>query len=298
MQLGMKPAAVSMRAIVLALAMTTVAAQAADVPARVLLLQAPAWLERNGQRAPLTARTQLANGDRIVTGDAARAVLRLAEGSIVKLGADATLALDDMKVPETESDVFEGLLDVLKGAFRFTTQLADRKRNVRARVGTATIGIRGTDVWGKNERERDFVVLLEGAIEIERDGQTTSVTEPLSLYMAPTGQAAEPVAPVDPDDLAVWAQETEPQEGAGLISESGLVVLQLASYTARTSAEAMQTRLATDGYATDITGATVAGNQWWRLALPGFDSRDDALAVAARLTRIYGFTSPWLAASE
>ena len=75
-----------------------------------------------------------------------------------------------------------------RGAFRFTTSVLGRQREIRARVGTATIGIRGTDVWGKHEDSRDFVVLLEGQIEIERDGRSVAMSEPLSLFMAPAGQ--------------------------------------------------------------------------------------------------------------
>jgi hypothetical protein len=44
--------------------------------------------------------------------------------------------------------LFEGLLDVVKGAFRFTTTLLSRahRRRVDVRIANVTAGIRGTDV--------------------------------------------------------------------------------------------------------------------------------------------------------
>jgi hypothetical protein len=46
---------------------------------------------------------------------------------------------------------------------------------VSIRVGTATIGIRGTDVWGKTDKDGDLVALLEGRIDITRAGQVTEM---------------------------------------------------------------------------------------------------------------------------
>jgi hypothetical protein len=56
-----------------------------------------------------------------------------------------------------ENGLFTAALDVSKGAFRLTTdifQKFQRQRAINVRTGTVTIGIRGTDVWGRsNERE-------------------------------------------------------------------------------------------------------------------------------------------------
>ena len=140
------------------------------VPAVVQVLQAPAWRVHDGHRTALAVSQELVSGDRVVTGVGARARLRLAEGSTVKLGENAELALKDMVVPATDDGVFTGFLDVVKGAFRFTTTVVGRHRELKAQLRSATIGIRGTDVWGKTEETRDFVVLLEGKVAIERDG--------------------------------------------------------------------------------------------------------------------------------
>ena len=40
------------------------------------------------------------------------------------------------------------------------------ERDVRVKVNAVTAGIRGTDVWGKSESDRDIVCLLEGRIDV------------------------------------------------------------------------------------------------------------------------------------
>ena len=54
-------------------------------------------------------------------------------------------------------DVVTASLDVLSGAFRFTTQALTKfrgERDVKVRIVKITAGIRGTDLWGKRTRPR------------------------------------------------------------------------------------------------------------------------------------------------
>ena len=274
--------------------LAAIAGDALAAPATVRLLQAPAWRERDGARNPLHIGMPLEAGDIVHTGHRARAILSLEEGSIVKLGENAHLDLRELIPPEQETGVFEGFLDVVRGAFRFTTTLATRKRNIRARVRTATIGIRGTDVWGKTEEARDFVVLLEGEISIERDGETYELDEPLSLFMAPRGQPVEPIGPVDGDELAVWAQETEPQLEEGVVSGEGHFVLNLASFTEEAAAAQLAKRLAAAGYAADVERVTVNDQDWHRITISGYDSVADAASVSEALSEQFKLLSPWI----
>ena len=111
--------------------------------ATVAVVQMPAWLERGGQTQPLAIGTTLKNGDRIRTGADARVYLTLAEGSTVKLGENASLGLYSRSLKPASS--FKGALDVLAGAFRFTTQATQRLRSQRElsiRIGTAIFGER------------------------------------------------------------------------------------------------------------------------------------------------------------
>ncbi|MEQ8659660.1 MAG: hypothetical protein RLW62_02465, partial [Gammaproteobacteria bacterium] len=75
-----------MRGLILAAVLWAPVLVGAATPATVRLLQAPAWLERDGVRAPLRLGAELGSGDRIATGPRARVILTLEEGSLVKLG--------------------------------------------------------------------------------------------------------------------------------------------------------------------------------------------------------------------
>ena len=125
-------------------------------------VQVPAWRVRGDNTEALAPGMDIQNGDQVRTGPGARAYLKLAEGSTVKLGESAEMNFHSRSLKP--QSFFRGALDILTGAFRFTTAQAAklRKRDVAIRVGTATIGIRGTDVWGKSSGEQDLVMLIEG----------------------------------------------------------------------------------------------------------------------------------------
>src|SRR5262245_1841031 len=135
----------------LALAAAPAAAQTLTVEGVV----SPAWVERGSERVPLAAGMRLSDKDRVVTGPGSRLLLRLAEGSAVKLGENATLALDGLaqKQGGDSRKLVTAALDVVKGAFRFTTGIFDGPpagRDVRIKIRTVNAGIRGTDLWGKS----------------------------------------------------------------------------------------------------------------------------------------------------
>ena len=93
-------------------------------------VQMPAWVEHaSGARNPLAVGTALSDKDRTITGPGARALLRLADGSAIKLGENGVLGLDDVGQKKMQmKDVVTATLDVVSGAFRFTTLALNRFR--------------------------------------------------------------------------------------------------------------------------------------------------------------------------
>lgn len=192
----------------------------------------PAWAERaGGGREALAAGAVLRSGDRVLTGGGARALLRMPEGSAVKLGENASFGvsqLDDSG--RGAARVVSGLLDVAQGAFRFTTRLfgaPQARRDLNIRVVTVTAGIRGTDLWGKGAAERDVVCLIEGSIEVQHRDERFTMRDPLSFVVAGRDGTRQPVAPVAPAQLQEWATETEiaPASGASRRGGAGRVVV-------------------------------------------------------------------------
>ncbi|MGH8596217.1 MAG: FecR family protein, partial [Gammaproteobacteria bacterium] len=169
-----------MRHLILFLVFLIASGAHAAPSATVEVVQSPAWLDQGGRRVAVAPGAAMDSEARLVTGAQARLVIRLAEGSTVKLGENTRFSFRHAP----ESSLYKAALNVLVGAFRFTTTALGQgyRRDIRATVGTATIGIRGTDVWGKAADDRDFVVLIEGSIDIEREGQNVTMSTPQTIF--------------------------------------------------------------------------------------------------------------------
>ena len=282
-----------------ALAFVAAAAGAADAPKRaappavVEAVQMPAWVERAGGRVPLAPGMALQAADELRTGANARLLLKLAEGSSVKLGENARLRLAAI---ETRKDnVFVSAMNVLQGAFRFTTDVLARarKREVNITVATVTAGIRGTDLWGKAAADRDIVCLIEGRIEVQREGDPAfAMDQPLSFYIAPRGKPALPVAPVQPEQLKQWAQETEVQAGQGAARRGGRWKVVLASGESENEVLAVYQAVRAAGYAAELDARRAQGRRAYDVRIAQLPSRDEAEALAAALSGKFGVASP------
>ncbi len=264
------------------LALLSAPAFAAAV-ATVEAVQSPAWRDRGGLSVPLAAGMELASGDVVRTGAGARAYLMLAEGSRVKLGETARFALHTRSMQPEKA--FRGALDVLAGAFRYTTsKLAKGKsREVSIRVGTATIGIRGTDVWGKTDKDGDLVALLEGHIEITRSGQVTDMAQPMSYYDAPAAKAAE-VKPLDAETFVKLARQTDILAGDGASRVKGKWRVLAGSAGTEAAALEIYDQARDAGFAARIKPREAEGDAWsYEVVLTGFASATEAEVAAARL---------------
>ena len=253
---------------------------------QVEAVQSPAWVERDEQRLPLLPGQELKNRDRVVTGPEARVLLRLSEGSAVKLGENASLRVDALGV--REGGVFTAALDVARGAFRFTTGVFTRfqnKRAVNVRIATVTAGIRGTDLWGSSDAERDLVCLIEGRITVTHpEAEPVAMSEPLSFYVAPKGQAPQPVASVDPAQLAVWATQTELRSEGATFRRNGRWAVQVGVEDSEAGALALYDRIRAAGYPARIRPQAAGGGAYrYALQVPQLTSRAGAEALAVRL---------------
>lgn len=250
--------------------------------ATVEAVQMPAWLSRDGRSQPLAPGQELKNGDLVSTGEGARATLRLAEGSAVKLGQSARMTFYSRSADPAR--YFRGALDIATGAFRYTTGLLRRAagRDLSVRVGTATIGIRGTDVWGRSSDQEDLVCLLEGQVEIQHQGQLTTLDRPLAFFVAPKGQPANPVGQVEPEKVQRWARETEIEAGDGALRRGGRWSLQVGSTAGQAEVLARYDQLQAAGYPARLRPLPAGDGGWgYAVLLTGFPSEQEAV-IAAR----------------
>ena len=266
-------------------AMLALAAQARAAPQAVVdAVQAPAWRDREGRVEPLAPGMALQSRDRIRTGEGSRVYLKLADGSTVKLGENGVLLAE--RLGPSEKQFYSAALDVAKGAFRFTTDKLRKlsRRDISIRVATVTAGIRGTDIWGKTEPERDFVCLLEGRITVShQDGDSREMSEPLSFYVAPRGQPPKGIEKADPETVKKWAAETEIRSGAGALRRGGQWKLLLARADSQQEALEVYDRLAAAGYPPSIRPRAADGGVRYEILLRGLASRVEAEALAGGL---------------
>ena len=262
--------------------------------ARVEGMQLPAWLTRDGRRQPLAIGAELRSNDEVSTGVNSRLLLRLADGSTVKLGENGRLQLAD--VVQRRKDSFLGAtLRVLDGAFRFTTAAALKARSSRdivVQFPTVTAGVRGTDLWGKNLGDREVVVLIEGHITVSRRGDApVEMKDPLTYLQAPQEGAAS-IEPVPMEQLKLWAAETELAPGEGVVRADGQWKLYLGSFENQADALALYDALRRDGYPARIRPEAQAGGQRYRVRIAGLADEREATALGARLKSIHPGIEP------
>ena len=275
-----------------ALGLAPAAAQA-QAAAVVEGVQMPAWVARADSRVvPLAPGMELKAGDELRTGAGSRVLVKLAEGSLVKLGENGTMKLAELQPAQ---DLFKGALNVLRGAFRFTTQRigAHRKRDISISVAQVTAGIRGTDLWGKSVPEREIVCLIEGRIEVGAPGEAAvTMDQPRQFYRREGGKT-QPVGFVEPAQLGEWAKETEIEAGKGAARAGGRWKVELAAPDNQTAALAVYDQLRAAGYAAQIRPVKPAepkeGVAWiYTVRIVGLPSKAEAAALAGQLKGKHG----------
>lgn len=284
-------------AILGAVLLSVAAGQAQAAPAAVVDgVQMPAWVERTGvgatRRLPIAPGMELRGGDEVRTGAGSRVYIKLAEGSLVKLGENASLRIID--IAADRGGLFKAALNVLEGAFRFTTDLLarERRRDVSIRIATVTAGIRGTDLWGKSSPERQVVCLIDGKIEVGAEGESAvTMDQPRQFYRRDKGQT-QPVGFVEPAQLIQWARETEIEEGRGAVRRGGKWKVTLASMPTQSEALAVYDTLRTAGYAAEIFPTKSGEQRVYLVRISRLPSKADAEALAEQLRGTAGVQEP------
>lgn len=255
----------------------------------------PAWVERSGApREPLAVGMALANGDRVVTGSGSRALLRLADGSAVKLGENAVLALDGLggRSGDRARTIVTASLDVLRGAFRFTTELFGRQRagrDVKVRLATVTTGVRGTDLFGKSEEQRDLVCLIEGSIEVRRGTDApVPLDQPLDFYVAPRDGSTPTKSKASRQQLQQWTAETELGAVPGGARRGGGFQVEVSAANEQQSALRDYDILREAGFPAVIRPEAAETGTVYRVRIGNVPTEEDARALAGKV-RALGF---------
>jgi FecR-like protein/sporulation related protein len=252
--------------------------------ATVESVQLSASVERGRGTLPLAPGMELKSGDRVNTGAKSRLVVKLADGSTIKLGEQGSIFFDRMGM--RDGKVFEAVIFAAEGAFRLAADTLGKtvaERELSVAVNNVNVGVRGADLWGKSTSSNQIVCLIHGNIEVAPPGETPfTMDQPLSFY-ALEGTTSRPVATVLPDRLSEWAAETEEEPGHGLASRTGKWKITVAS--AKKSGEALDVynALRKAGYAAEIVPAKVGEARVYAVRLSNFESEKDAKFVVETL---------------
>ena len=263
----------------------------AQVAATIEGVQMPAWVERAGRRLPIIPGMELRAGDQLVTGAGSRALVKLADGSLVKLGENGQLGFQELN---PAADLFKAALNVLEGAFRFTTDIVakSRRREVSIRAAQVTAGIRGTDLWGRSRAGNEIVCLIEGDIEVDAQGEPTVImSQPLQFYRRIDGKT-QPVGNVEQAQLDQWAAETELQPGKGVARVGGRFSVILGQFDEQNGALGLYDSVGNAGYPVQIRPVKEGDKITYYVVIRNLPSRAEANAVASRLRGNFGIAEP------
>jgi len=259
-------------------------------------VQMPAWIERSeagapARRIPAAPGMALRPGDQLRTGPGSRLLVRLSEGSSVKMGENGSLRFADL---QPAKDLFKATIGVLEGAFRFTTDALakHRRRDINVNVAQVTAGIRGTDLWGKSLPKREIVCLIEGKIEVGAPNETpVTMDQPRQFYNRLDGKT-QPVAFVDEAQLAIWSAETEIERGKGAARKGGKWKVNLATADNQNDALKVYDQVRNAGYAAEIFPAVQGDKRIYTVRIRNLPEKSEAEALAGQLKGKYGVGDP------
>ena len=158
---------------------TSFDALAADPVGKVSRLRGECVVLRGTNRVTLSEGAVVEHLDELETGADARLEVTLLDDTKLTLGEKAKIKVDSF-VFDPNASKGEAVLQVVKGAFRFTTGkiggMADK--NVTVKTGFATLAVRGTDFWAGPIDGSNGVLLLTGNVEVKTKRGKTVLDDP------------------------------------------------------------------------------------------------------------------------
>lgn len=269
------------------------ATPAATKSLTVEAVQMPAWIVREGARVPLAPGDRVSTAQEVLTGDKSALVLRLPEGSIIRLGEKTRLGIQRLEVDPADGGVnVKSDLKLFDGFFRFTTSVVAKavgQRQIDVNLRTATIGIRGTDFWSMTDDAHDAACLFEGKVDLAtRDQGALSLDKPTAFWARFFAQPVRPVGVATPDELAKFLASTEGTPGQGIAVQGGRWRVVAGAPGSASAASALAARLRDQGYPVEIRAKTAGTATVHEVRINRLATRADAQAVLDHIGGIEG----------
>jgi len=256
-------------------------------------VQMPAWIIKSGKRVPLKPGDTVTTSEEVETAAEAGLVLKMPEGSLVRLGEKTRLGIQRLEVnPVDGYTSVRSELKLFDGFFRFATSAVAKavgQREVNVNLRTATIGIRGTDFWSMTDAAHDAACLFEGKVDLAtRDQGALTLDKPTAFWARFFDQPVKPVGNATPDELAKFLKSTEIEPGKGVAVAGGRWRVVAASAPNVSAAVILAARLQAEGYPAQVRAKTLAGKNVHEVRINGLATRADAGAVLEKIKAVEG----------
>jgi hypothetical protein len=179
----------------------SMAAQAAPVVGKVGRLQGGASIAAAAGKVAMTEGMPVEQDQTIETGPGARLEISFVDGTSFTIGEKSKVTVDRFVFSPT------GNKNVLKlavvGPFRFISGKLSKSLGANISVTTpfATMGIRGTDVWGGPIDQRYGVFLATGIVSVTSGGKT------VVLSRAGSGTNIDDAPGAQPGAITQWPKD-------------------------------------------------------------------------------------------
>lgn len=182
----------------LAAGLTSARAEDPRVIGAVDKVQGAADASRAGTSRRLSARDAIVFGDRLQTGAGSRLAVELDDETKLTLGENAGITVDRF-VYNPERGAGALALKVARGAFLFVGGKVEAAKGARVTIVTpsATLGVRGTTVWGGRLDGGFAVFVAQGTVTVRARRGTVTLTGGEGTLINASGR---------PDGVSRWGQ--------------------------------------------------------------------------------------------
>lgn len=160
----------------------------------ITLLEGEAFVQRGQDTLRLNLSDQISNNDFIETKTNSKVKITFIDNTIITIGKESSLKIEDYFFDSNNKSSAKTELSVSKGAFHAITGQIGKVNPEKFKLKTknATIGIRGTEIYGDQNR----VFCTQGAIYVLSFGETREISQGFFINTF-NNQSPSEVIPID-----------------------------------------------------------------------------------------------------
>ncbi|MBI3179826.1 MAG: FecR domain-containing protein [Deltaproteobacteria bacterium] len=160
------------------LALLIAAGPAASTPAVAIHVVGDVQVKTDAQSVPLVRFAPVPEGATVITRAQSMATLRLGNGSLVRLGADTELALQELEQSEVPARSKSRLKVAFGRIWLKVNALFGDDASFEVATENAVAGVRGTSFWVMGDGKTARFVVDSGAVDVKSGGTLVDLRGP------------------------------------------------------------------------------------------------------------------------